>query len=193
MKGKEWSPRGCARLGSADRTAQSEDMPPTQGKMSVRHCTASTLCRGCVFDEVMAVARIIPHLTDVSSELEQAWERRQERALRRRAGHPIWTSTMGRQSRFVFFQYRVRQRRRRFRGVGGWLDHLSASPQGLHHRRVGEGPVPGQRNQRRHRRTAHTSGGEFSVTTVCPPLRDFVGILDAEKRQLADALPTLPY
>lgn len=117
-----------------------------------------------VFDEVMAVApRIIPHLTDVSSELEQAWNEGKSVLFEGAQGihldidhgtYPFVTSS----------KYRVRQQPP---PVPAWPDKLDRIIGILkaYTTRVGEGPFPTELNDATGE-LLRTSGGEFGVTTA---------------------------
>ena len=116
-----------------------------------------------VFDEVMAVApRIIPHLTDVSSELEQAWN--EGKSVLFEGAQGIHLDIDHGTYPFVTSSNTVSGNAAAGSGVGpNKLDRIIGILK-AYTTRVGEGPFPTELNDATGE-LLRTSGGEFGVTT----------------------------
>ena len=116
-----------------------------------------------VFDEVMAVApRIIPHLTDVSSELEQAWN--EGKSVLFEGAQGIHLDIDHGTYPFVTSSNTVSGNAAAGSGVGpDKLDRIIGILK-AYTTRVGEGPFPTELNDATGE-LLRTSGGEFGVTT----------------------------
>ena len=121
-----------------------------------------------VFDEVMAVApRIIPHLTDVSSELEQAWN--EGKSVLFEGAQGIHLDIDHGTYPFVTSSNTVSGNAAAGSGVGpDKLDRIIGILK-AYTTRVGEGPFPTELNDAIGE-LLRTSGGEFGVTTGRPRL-----------------------
>ena len=119
-----------------------------------------------VFDEVMAVApRIIPHLTDVSSELEQAWN--EGKSVLFEGAQGIHLDIDHGTYPFVTSSNTVSGNAAAGSGVGpNKLDRIIGILK-AYTTRVGEGPFPTELNDATGE-LLRTSGGEFGVTTGRP-------------------------
>ena len=119
-----------------------------------------------VFDEVMAVApRIIPHLTDVSSELEQAWN--EGKSVLFEGAQGIHLDIDHGTYPFVTSSNTVSGNAAAGSGVGpNKLDRIIGILK-AYTTRVGEGPFPTELNDATGE-LLRTSGGEFGVTTDRP-------------------------
>ena len=119
-----------------------------------------------VFDEVMAVAsRIIPHLTDVSSELEQAWN--EGKSVLFEGAQGIHLDIDHGTYPFVTSSNTVSGNAAAGSGVGpDKLDRIIGILK-AYTTRVGEGPFPTELNDATGE-LLRTSGGEFGVTTGRP-------------------------
>ena len=133
------------------------------GRVGVR---ASDLAVDAVFDEVMAVApRIIPHLTDVSSELEQAWN--EGKSVLFEGAQGIHLDIDHGTYPFVTSSNTVSGNAAAGSGVGpNKLDRIIGILK-AYTTRVGEGPFPTELNDATGE-LLRTSGGEFGVTTGRP-------------------------